>query len=111
MPPKFEVRDVLRTLEEAELENKLPIYDDRRMIVEDGHRALKDDMEYTTRKYRTPYGQEELELTQGWKRLDAAGPLYVSLTEYMTADPTTTSHPLCWNPRRQTEPSSGGQIH
>ena len=24
MPPKFEVRDVLRTLEEAGLENKLP---------------------------------------------------------------------------------------
>ena len=42
MPPKFEVRDVLRTLEEAGLENKLPIYDDGRMIVEEGHMALKD---------------------------------------------------------------------
>ena len=43
MPPKFEVRDVLRTLEEAGLENKLPIYDDGRMIVEEGHMALKED--------------------------------------------------------------------
>ena len=80
MPPKFEVRDVLRTLEEAELENKLPIYDDGRMIVEEGHIALKDDMTFTTRKYRAPYGLEELELRQEGKRLDAAEPLYVSLT-------------------------------
>ena len=49
MPPKFEVRDVLRTLEEAGLENKLPIYDDGRMIVEEGHMALKDDMKLPTR--------------------------------------------------------------
>ena len=42
MPPKFEVRDILRTLEEAELENKLPIYDDGRMIVEEGHIALEE---------------------------------------------------------------------
>ena len=39
MSPKFEVRVVLRTLEEAGLENKLPIYDDGRMIVEEGHMA------------------------------------------------------------------------
>ena len=94
MPPKFEVRDVLRTLEEAELENKLSIYDNGRMIVEEGHMALNDDMTFTTRKYRAPYGLEELELKQEGKRLDAAEPLYVSLTEYKTADPTTSS-PLC----------------
>ena len=35
MALKFEVRDVFRTLEEAGLENKLPIYDDGRMIVEE----------------------------------------------------------------------------
>ena len=91
MPPKFEVRDVLTTLEEAGLENKLPIYDDGRMIVEEGHMALKDDMKFATRKYRAPYGLEELELRQEEKRLDAAGPLYVSLTESKTADPTTPS--------------------
>ena len=34
MPSKFEVRDVLRLLEEAGLENRLPIYDDGRMFVE-----------------------------------------------------------------------------
>ena len=45
MPPKFEVRYILRTLEEAELENKLSIYDDGRMILQilllGGHVALK----------------------------------------------------------------------
>ena len=35
MPPKYEVREVLRTktLEKARLESQLPIYDDGRMIV------------------------------------------------------------------------------
>ena len=54
----------MRTLEEAGLENKLPIYDYGRMIVEEGHMALKDDMKFATRKYRSPYGLEELELKQ-----------------------------------------------
>ena len=76
MPPKFEVRDILRTLEEAELETKLPIWDDGRMIVEEGHIALKDEMKFATRKYRATYGMEELELRQEKKKLDAAGPLY-----------------------------------
>ena len=62
MPPKFEIRDDLRTFEEAGLENKLPIYADGKMIVEDGQVALKDDMMIATRKYRAPYGMEELEL-------------------------------------------------
>ena len=87
MPPKFEVRDALRTLEEAGIENKLPIYDDGRMIVEEGHMALKDDMEFATRKYRAPDGLEELELRQEGKRLEAADTLYVSLTEYKTPSP------------------------
>ena len=89
MPAKFEVRDVLRTLEEAGLENKLPIYDDGRMIVEEAHMALKDDMMFATRNYRAPYGLEELELRQEGKKLNAAGPLYVSFLEYKTSDPTT----------------------
>ena len=62
MPPKFEVRDVFRRLEEAGLENKLPKHDDGRMIVEEGHMALKDDMRFATRKSRALYGLEELEL-------------------------------------------------
>ena len=69
MPPKFEIRDILRTLEEAGLENKLLIWDDGRMIVEEGHNALKDEMKFATRKYRAPYGMEELELRQEGKSL------------------------------------------
>ena len=53
MPPKFEVREALRTLERAGLENKLPVWDDGRMIVEEGHIALKgDEMVFATRRYR-----------------------------------------------------------
>ena len=36
MAPKFEVRDILRTLDQANLENMLPVWDDGRMIVEEG---------------------------------------------------------------------------
>ena len=64
MPPKFEVRDVLRTLEKAALDNQLPIYNDGRMIVEEGHIALKDDMKFATRKHRAPFGLQDLELRQ-----------------------------------------------
>ena len=74
MPPKFEIRDILRTLEEAGLENKLLIWDDGKMIVEEGDIALKDEMKFATRKYRAPYGMEELELRQEVKKHDAAGP-------------------------------------
>ena len=48
-------------------------------------------MKFSTRKYRAPYGLEELELRQEGKSLDATGPLYVYLTEYKKADPTTPS--------------------
>ena len=83
MPPKFEVRDALRTLERAGLENKLPVWDDGRMIVEEGHIALRaDEMTFATRRYRAPYGLEQVEMRQEGKELDAAGPLYVALTEY-----------------------------
>ena len=105
VPPKFEVRDVLRTLQEAGLENKLPIHNDGRMIVEEGHMALKDEMMFAMRKYRAPYGLDELQLRQEGKRLNAAGPLYVYLTEYKTADLPSG------NPRRQKGPSSGEEVH
>ena len=87
MAPKFEV---LKTLEKAGLESKLPIYDDGRMIVEEGHLALKVEMKFGTRKYRKPY-RKEVELQQEGRKLDAAGVLYVPLTEYKAADPTTPS--------------------
>ena len=51
MPPKYEVREVLKTIEKAGFESKLPIYDDGRMIVEEGHLALKDELKFGTRKY------------------------------------------------------------
>ena len=92
MPPKFEVRDALRTLERAGLENKLPVWDDGRMIVNEGHIALKgDEMVFATRKYRAPYGLEQVERRQEGKELDAAGPLYVALTEYKKTSPATPS--------------------
>ena len=58
MPPKFEVRDILRTLDQANLDNMLPVWDDGKMIVEEGYIALKDEMKFATRKYRAPYGLE-----------------------------------------------------
>ena len=91
MPPKYEVREVLRTLEKTGLESKLPIYEDGRMIVEEGHLALTDELKFSTRKYRVPYGLQEVELQQEGRKLDAAGVLYVPLTEYKSADPTTPS--------------------
>ena len=92
MPLKFEIRDILRTLDQADLENTLPICDDRRMIVEEGHIALKDEMMFATRKYRAPYGLEQVEMKQEEKELDAAGSLYVALTEYKKQEPATPSH-------------------
>ena len=96
MPPKIEVQEILRTLEEAKLENKLPIWDDGRMIVEEEHIALKDEMRLATRKYRAPYGLKELEL-----KLDAAGPLSVALTEYKKLDPATPSPLSVGTPREK----------
>ena len=80
MPPKFEVREILRTLDQANLENTLPKWDDGRTIVEEGHIVLKDEMKFATRKYRAPYGLEQVEMKQEGKVLDAAGLLYVALT-------------------------------
>ena len=99
MPPKFEIRDILRTLDQADLlENMLPVWEDGRMIVEDGHIALKDEIKFATRKYRAPYGLEQLEMKQEEKDLDAAGPLYVALSEYNKLDPATPSPLSVGNP-------------
>ena len=89
MPPKFEVREILRTLDWASLEKGSPIWDDGRMIVEEGHIAVKDEMKFATRKYRAPYGLEQVVMRQKGKELDAAGSLYVALTEYKKQDPAT----------------------
>ena len=91
MPPKFEVREILRTLDQASLENTSTKWDDGRMIVEEGHIALKDEMKFATRKYRAPYGLEQVEKRQEGRELDAAGWLYVALTEYKKQDPATPS--------------------
>ena len=92
MPPKFEVRDALRVLERASLQNQLPAWDDGRMIVNEGHIALKaDEMLFATRRYRAPYGLEQVERNQEGRKLDAAGPLYVALTEHKGTNPTTPS--------------------
>ena len=93
MPPKYEIREVLKTLEKAGFESKLPIYDDERMIVEEGHLALKDDIKFSTRKHLEPYGLQEVELQPQGRKLDAARILYVPLTEYKVTDPTTTPSP------------------
>ena len=98
MPPKFEVRKILRTLDWAGLENMLPVWEDGRMIVEEGNIALKDELKFATRKYRAPYGLEQVEMRQEGEELDAAGPLYVALTEYKKSDPTTPSLLSVGNP-------------
>ena len=89
MPPKFEVLELLRTLDRAGLENM--VWYDSRMIVEEVHVALKDEMKFATRKYRAPYGLEQVEMRQEGKELDAAGPLFVALMEYKKTDPATPS--------------------
>ena len=91
LPPKFKVRFIFRTLDQARLEHMLPVWDDGRMIVEEGKVALKDEMKFATRKYRAPYGLEQLEMKQGEKELNEAGPLYLALTEYKKQDPDTPS--------------------
>ena len=79
IPPKFEVREVLKTLEKAGLESKLPVYGDGRMIMKEGHLALKDEMKFSTIKYLAPYGLQEVELQQ-------EGVFYMPLTEYKVVD-------------------------
>ena len=91
LPPGYEVRKVLRTLEKEGLENMLPVWDDVRMLVKEGHIALADDMKFATRKYKAPYGLEQVEMRQEGRELNAAGQLYVALTEYKKLDPMTPS--------------------
>ena len=91
LPPGYEVRKVLRALEKEGLENMLPVWDDGRIVVKEGNIALADDMKFATRKYKAPYGLEQVEMRQEGRELDAAGQLYVALTEYKRLDPATPS--------------------
>ena len=54
MPPMYEVREVTKVPEKAGLESKMPIYDSRRKIIEEGHLALQDEMKCSTRKHLAP---------------------------------------------------------
>ena len=48
-------------------------------------------MKFATRKYREPYGVEQVEMKLEEKELDAAGSLYVALSKYKKMDPATPS--------------------
>ena len=48
-------------------------------------------MKFATRKYRAPFGLEQVEMGQYGNEPDTAGSLYVSLTEYKKSDPATPS--------------------
>ena len=78
MPHKYEVQEVIKVLVKVGFEKKEPMYDSRRMIVEDGHKALKDEIKFKTRRHLAPYGLEEMELQHEGRKLKAAGALYVS---------------------------------
>ena len=91
MPPMYEVREVTKVPEKAGLESKMPIYDSRRKIIEEGHLALQDEMKCSTRKHLAPYELDEVELQREGRKLDAAGTVYVSLTEYKAVYPVTRS--------------------
>ena len=59
--------------------------------MEEGHIALKDGMRFAARKYRAPYGFEQLDMKQEEKELDAPDPLNSALTEYKKLDLATPS--------------------
>ena len=48
-------------------------------------------MKFSTRRHLASYGQEEVELQHEGRKLNAAGALYVSLTENKAVDPATRS--------------------
>ena len=50
-----------------------------------------DEILLATRRYRAPHGLEQVKKRQEGKELDAAGPLYVALTEHKGTNPTTPS--------------------
>ena len=75
MPPRCEVNKVL---ERSGFENKTPIYDGGRIIVEERHLGLKAESRCSTRKHLATCGVEELELQNEGCRFHTAGALYVT---------------------------------
>ena len=83
---------VKRELEAILEKEVLPVSIPEFPTVSEGHIALKEDeMVFATRRYRAPYGLEQVEMRQEGKELDAAGPLYVALTEYKKTGLATPS--------------------
>ena len=83
MSPTMHPRDVICVLEKAAFENKYPVCNDGRVIIEEEHLGRKAELRCSTRNYLAPKGLEELELQHEGHRLDLAGTLYVPLTENM----------------------------
>ena len=75
-----DVRYVNNVLEKVGFESKDPLYDDGRVILEEGNLDLKVQSRCSTRKHRGLYVLEELQ--HEGHRLDAAGALYVPLLDY-----------------------------
>ena len=89
MPPRCDVREFNSALEKVGFENKDPVNNDGRVIVEKGH--LGSEWRRSTRKHLVPYGLEEVELQNEGHKLDLAGTLYVPLTQYKRPNPITQS--------------------
>ena len=109
-PPGYEVRKVLRALEQEGLENMLPIWDDGRMIMMEGHVALVDDIKFAIRKYRAPYGLEQVEMRQEGKRVRCSRPAARSPDGIQIighCDTITTVSGHAW---RQEEWTCGGPV-
>ena len=90
----FEVSDFQKFYTEKMLfgfESKDPLYDDGRVILEEGNLDLKAESRCITRKHRGLYVLEEVELQQEGHRLEAAGALYVPLLDYKRQNPVTIS--------------------
>ena len=101
MPPKFEVQEILRTLDLAGLGNLLPVWDDGRMIVKEGHIALKHEMKFTTRKYRallrTRTGGDET----GRERAECGRPVVCGSDGIQEIGSNDTITPVSGHPWRQ----------
>ena len=96
------MRDVNSVLERAGFENEDTVYDDRRVIVKEGHLVLKVESKCSTRKHLAPLRLEEVELQHEGQRLDAAGALYLALKKYKRPNPVTLSPPSIDTPGEET---------
>ena len=82
MPPRCEVREVSRVFERSGFENRDVVYDNGRMIVEEGHLDLKDEIKISARRHLAPSELEKAELCHDGQKLDAAGIKGVSIPVY-----------------------------